>query len=307
MTSDSARKRVLISGVTGFVGKRLARGLHEVGWEVWGLGRDAAKVSAALPLLAGALDWSSLSTGDGLRSFEAVVHLAGESVAGLWTAGKRERIERSRLESTRALVDAMAASEPRPRVFVCASAVGYYGSPERDEPLAEDHAPGEGFLANVCVGWEREAARAEASGVRVVRVRIGLVLGPEGGTLGAMLPAFKAGLGGPIGSGAQRWPWVHVEDLVGLMLRALEDEAWSGAYNAVAPGVVTQAEFAKALARRLRRPAFLPAPAFALKTVLGDFATEMLVSRRVVPRRTLEAGYRFRFPDLEPALEDLLG
>ncbi len=302
-------QRVLISGVTGFVGQRLGAALREAGWEVWGLGRSPEKARRSLPFLTDALSWSSLS-GEGrgrLREVDALVHLAGESVAGLWTSGKRERIERSRIESTRTLVEAMRAVEPRPKVFLSASAVGYYGSPSGDEPLTEDHPPGEGFLADVCKGWEREAVKAEDAGVRVVLVRIGLVLGPEGGTLGAMLPAFKAGLGGRIGSGKQLWPWVHIDDLVAMSQRALEDASWSGPYNGVAPGIVPQGEFAKALARQVHRPAFLPAPAFALKSVLGDFASEMLVSRRVVPQRAEQAGFRFRHPELEPALADLLG
>jgi uncharacterized protein (TIGR01777 family) len=299
----------LISGVTGFVGRRLGAALSQAGWEVWGLGRDPAKARTGVPFLTGAIAWSSLGAEgkDRLREMDAVVHLAGESVAGLWTSAKRARIERSRIDSTRALVDALIAVEPRPRVLLSASAVGYYGTPKGDEPLAEDHAPGEGFLADVCRGWEREAERAEEADVRVVLLRIGLVLGPEGGTLGAMLPAFKAGLGGRIGSGKQLWPWIHIDDLVGMSQRALEDPRWSGPYNGVAPGVVTQGDFAKALAKQVHRPAFLPAPAFALKSVLGDFASEMLVSRRVVPQRAQEVGFRFRHPELQPALSDLLG
>lgn len=297
--------RVLISGVTGFVGRRLGATLRDAGWEVWGLGRDPNAMPA---LVSRAMSWSSLTEDrDALREVDAVVHLAGESVAGLWTSARRARIEQSRIESTRALVDALAAATPRPRVLVSASAVGYYGTPESDSiELTEDRPPGTGFLADVCAGWEREARRAEELGVAVVRLRIGLVLGRSGGTLAAMLPAFKAGLGGRIGSGRQLWPWIHEDDLVALCEQALDDPSFAGPYNAVAPGIVPQSDFAKALARRLRRPAFLPVPAFALEAVLGDFATEMLVSRRVVPARALEAGFSFRFPDLESALADLV-
>ena len=237
---------------------------------------------------------------------DAVVHLAGESVAGLWTADKRRRIEESRQRGTRALVRAMAAVEPRPKVLVSASAVGYYGDPGEGE-VTEAHPPGDGFLAGVCREWEEEAERATEAGQRVVRLRIGLVLGAEGGTLGAMLPAFKAGLGGKIGSGRQLWPWIRVDDLVSLIRRALDDESFAGVYNAVAPSPVPQRELAKELASILHRPAFLPAPAFALRAVLGDFADEMLLSREVVPRRALDAGFAFRFPELGPALRDLLG
>lgn len=303
-------EHVLITGATGFIGKRLAASLHGDGRSVRALARDAERAKASVRELDDAFAWSALddARGEVLRDVRAVVHLAGESVAGLWTADRRRRIEESRVKTTRALVDAIAKADPRPRVLVSASAVGYYGDPaDHDREITEEHAPGEGFLARVCVQWEREAERAEQAGVRVVRLRIGLVLGPEGGTLGAMLPAYKAGLGGKLGSGRQLWPWIHVDDLVALFRRAIEDETFSGAYNAVSPHPMRQVDIAKTLASILHRPAFLPAPAFALKGVLGDFANEMLVSRRVVPRRALDAGFVFQHPDLEPALRDLLG
>jgi len=290
--------RALITGVTGFVGMRLGAALHAEGWEVHGVARDPARAREKAPFLSSALVWDALD----LEGFDAVVHLAGEPVAGLWTAAKRDRIHSSRVDTTRALVEAMR--EARPEVLVCASAVGYYGEPP-DREIAEDDPPGDGFLADVCRSWEREAERAEELGVRVVRMRIGLVMGKEGGTLAAMLPAFKAGLGGRLGSGRQWWPWIHIDDLVALIREAIVSP-WSGAYNATAPSPVTQKDFAKALGRVLHRPALIPTPAFALELALGDFGREVLASRRVVPRRALDQGFVFRFPELEPALGELL-
>lgn len=300
--------RVLITGATGFVGKRLGASMRERGFEVTVVTRDPARATKALAFAGRAVPWSAVEDGSAFEGVDAVVHLAGEPVAGLWTAKKRERIERSRVEGTRRLVDGMRARAPeRPRVLVSASAVGYYGEPDPRAPITESHPPGEGFLARVCVGWEREAERAEELGVRVVRLRIGLVMGEGGGPLGPMLPAFKAGLGGKLGPGTQLWSWIHEADLVRMIERAIDDPAWSGAYNAVAPEPVEQARFARTLASILRRPAFLPAPAFAIRSVLGDFANETLVSRRVVPERALAAGFEFRFPEIEAALRDVLG
>jgi uncharacterized protein (TIGR01777 family) len=254
-----------------------------------------------MPQLSGAI-----RPGEPLPNVHAIVHLAGESVAGLWTKKKKKRIAESRIEGTRRLVEAIERADPRPSVLVSASAVGYYGSPANDAEISEEAEKGEGFLAEVCIGWEREAERAEAFGVRVVRLRIGLVLGIEGGTLGAMLPAFNAGAGGRIGPGTQIWPWIHIDDLVSLIRRAIDEPSFTGVYNAVAPEPVPQSEFATTLASLLHRPAFLPAPSFVLRTLFGGFGEEMLVSRRVVPRRALEAGFTFAHPTLEPALRDLL-
>jgi uncharacterized protein (TIGR01777 family) len=289
---------VLITGVTGFVGAHLAASLQKDGIEVAGLARDPSRSSEV-----------KLYGWDDPRAFadtNAIVHLAGESVAGLWTAKRKERIEKSRTERTRTLVDAIAKLDRRPDVLVSASAVGYYGDPNDDRPIDEDRPRGEGFLADVCDAWEREAIRAESLGVRVVRVRISLVLGKGGGTLGAMLPSFKLGAGGRIGSGEQLWPWIHEDDLVRMIRRAIDDPSWSGAYNAAAPEPVKQITFAKTLASILHRPSFMPAPAFAIKAILGDFASEILVSRNVVPKRAIEAGFTFDFGSLEPALRDLV-
>ncbi len=299
---------VLITGATGFVGQRLSRSLVEEGLRVVALSRDPARAKASMPELNDAFEWHGDDRPPPPASVavRAVVHLAGETVAGRWTAKKRRAVEQSRVEGTRAIVDAIGAAPFRPNVLISASAVGYYGDPGSDREITEEHAPGKDFLSQVCIGWEREAMRARELGVRVVCMRIGLVLGKEGGPLGGMLPAFKVGLGGRMGSGTQFWPWVHIEDVVRFAQTAIDDERYSGVYNLVAPEAVTQAQFAKTLASILKRPAFLPAPAFALKALLGSFSDELLVSRNVVPRRAIDAGFEFRFPKLEPALRDLL-
>ncbi len=293
-------ERVLITGVTGFVGRALAEALAGEGWEVHGVSRDPLGARAAVPALAAARRPDDVD-GALLTDFTAVVHLAGEPVAGRWTQAKKRRIEDSRVDGTRAIVDAIEAADPRPEVLVSASAMGFYG-PRGEDELTEQEPPGDDFLAQVCVGWEREAMRAEGLGVRVVTPRIGLVLGPGGGALEAMLPLFKAGLGGRIGSGRQWWSWIHLDDLVRLIVSALKDDAMRGAYNAVAPEPIRQADFAKVLAKVLGRPAFVPAPAFALKAITGGFASELLASRRLLPTRARQAGFGFRHGDLEAAL-----
>ena len=299
-------QRILITGVTGFVGAPLAARLHETGHTLVGLSRNAVKARAKVPSLECAHDLDGARGGvsdDALHGVDAVVHLAGEPVAGRWTPEKRHKIESSRVEGTRRIVDAIERADPRPRTLICASAIGYYGD-RGEETLTESSEPGDDFLARVCKGWEAEARRAGALGVRVVRLRIGLVMGDGGGALDAMLPLFKAGLGGRLGDGQQWWPWIHRDDVVGLVVHALETQTMQGVYNAVAPEPVRQGEFAKTLAEVLHRPAVVPAPAFAIKTVLGGFADELLASRRVVPERTLESGFAYRHTSLEEALRE---
>jgi uncharacterized protein (TIGR01777 family) len=237
---------------------------------------------------------------------DAVVHLAGETIAGRWTPEKKKRIYESRVQGTHRLVDAISTLDERPKVLISASAVGYYDD-RGDDVLTEDAPPGGGFLSRVCRDWEREAQRAEELGLRVVRLRFGIVLGPGGGALQTMLPLFKLGLGGPLGSGRQWWSWVHRDDVVGLIELALKNEELSGPANATAPNPIRQREFAKTLGRVLKRPAVLPAPAFALKLTLGEFANELLASTRAIPKRAQELGYRFEYAELEGALCQILG
>lgn len=274
---------VVVTGASGLIGRRLMKALAEDGHTV-------------RPLSVRTGNWEAL---DGM---DAVVHLAGEPVAQRWTEDVKRRIRESRVAGTENLVRAMSQIETGPRVLVCASAIGYYGD-RGDEVLTEDSAPGTGFLPEVCVAWEKAAQAAEAFGVRVVRVRIGVVLDAAAGALAKMLPPFRMGLGGRVGSGRQWMSWIHVEDLVGLIRFALAEQV-RGAINGVAPNPVTNAEFTKALGAELHRPAIFPVPGLALRAVFGEMAEVLMGSQRVLPKAA--AGYPFRFPLLEPALAELL-
>ncbi len=302
--------RVLVTGATGFVGRLLVPALVGAGHEVVVVSRDPVRVKTLLPEVSEAHAWApraERAPADAVR-VDGVIHLLGENVAGRWTASKRERIYGSRKEGTRNLVEAIAAlpAEERPRVLVSASAVGYYGERGESE-ITEETEPGTDFLADVCRDWEAEAVVAESLGVRVVRMRMPLLLHPVGGALEQMLPFAKVGLGGPLGNGRQWWCWVSAADVVRFAVAAVGEERFAGAYNLCAPTPVRQKEFAATLGRVLGRPAFLPAPTFVLKTVLGAFSVEVLGSKRQVPARLLAMGWEFRDPELEPALRRMLG
>lgn len=298
---------VLITGATGFIGSQLVQRLQTAGHRPSVLTRDPERARAKLPGIAAAHPWSPLEgppPAEALRNVDAVVHLAGEPVNGRWTEAKKRAIRDSRVVGTRNLVAAIGAAETPPSVLVSGSAIGFYGD-RGDERLTEESAPGDDFLADTCKAWEAEADRAREHGVRVRKLRTGIVLEPGGGALDQMLLPARLGLSGPLGSGRQWWSWVHMDDEIGLIEHALTVEG-SGPLNATAPEPVRQKEFAKTLGRVLGRPAFLPAPAFALKVVLGGFAVELLSSKRVLPEATQASGYRFRHPELEEALRDLL-
>ena len=301
--------RVTVTGATGLIGPRLVAALVERGDEVTVLSRDPERAHRAL---AGtrAVRWAdpeaSPAPAEALTGRDAVVHLAGEPVAQRWSDAAKERIRSSRELGTRNVVAGLAAVEDRPRVLVSASGVGYYG-PHGDEAVPESTPPGDDFLAGVCVIWEREAAAAEAHGVRVVSVRTGVVLDKQGGALEKMLTPFKLGVGGPVAGGRQWMPWVHLDDVVGIYLRAIDDGAWSGAVNATAPAAVTNREFSKALGRVLHRPALAPVPAFAIRVLYGEMSEIVTTGQRAVPERTDALGYEFRHAALEPALRDALG
>jgi len=296
--------KVTVSGASGLIGRRLLKTLAAEGHAVDALSRHAG---TNMPRDVKVWPWDpspGLPPEGALRDADAVIHLAGEAVAQRWTAEARRRIRESRVAGTRNLVEAIAKLERRPAVLVSSSAIGYYGS-RGDETLTEDSAPGSDFLAEVCAAWEREAVAAEALGVRVVRVRTGVVLDARGGALARMLPPFRFGLGGRLGNGRQWMSWIHAADLAALMAFALSHPV-SGAMNGVAPEPVRNAEFTRALAGALRRPAIFPVPPFALRLAFGEMAGMLLASQRVAPQTAERAGYSFRFRELQPALEDAL-
>jgi len=292
---------VLVTGGTGFVGKTLVDLLRARGARVTILTRDPNRRHSARPEVAYAA-WPV-----DVSQFDAVVNLAGAGILDRrWTPAYKAELRASRIDLTRRLVEAIGASKVRPRVLVSASAVGYYGDRD-EESLPESAAPARDFLGQMCVDWEAEANAAARHGVRVVTVRIGLVLGRDGGALKQMRPLFRLGLGGPLGSGRAWFPWIHVNDLAALFLHAIDHEQVSGALNGVAPGIVRNRDYARTLGRVLSRPAFLPAPTFALKLLLGEVGGMLTASQRAIPERTRQTGYGFLFPELEPALENLLG
>jgi hypothetical protein len=245
---------------------------------------------------------------DALDGIDAVVHLAGENIAsGRWTPERKRRIHESRAHGTRVLAEALAALPRPPRVFVSASAIGLYGD-RGDDTLDESSPAGEGFLADVCRAWEAASASLEQAGTRVVHLRFGVVLTPAGGALAQMLPPFRVGLGGPVGSGAQWTSWIGIDDLLGAIHHALVTDALAGPVNAVAPAPVRNRELAAAIGRTLHRPALVPVPAVALRLALGELADALLLSgARVHPTRLDATGYRFRTPDIDGALAHLLG
>jgi uncharacterized protein (TIGR01777 family) len=242
-----------------------------------------------------------------VSGFDAVLHLAGESVVGRWTGEKKKAIRESRVQGTRNLASALAQSEAKPRVLICASAVGFYGN-RGEEVLSEESPSGEGFLPEVCREWEDATRIAAEAGIRTVNIRIGLVLSAKGGALAKMLTPFKLGLGGRIGSGRQWWSWIHVDDIVGGVHHAMRTEALAGPVNLVAQNAVRNAEFTKVLASVLRRPAIFPVPEFAVRLAFGVQAAEemLLASQRIEPGKLTANGYAFRFRELRAALEDLL-
>jgi hypothetical protein len=298
--------QAVVTGATGLIGRAL---IHQIGSRVTVLSRDDGR---AQRLLGGVQihRWApevGPAPVAALRGADVVFNLAGEPAAeGRWTAEKKRRIRDSRVVGTRHLVQGLAALDERPRVLVAASAVGYYGD-RGDELLDERSSPGQGFLADVCIDWEREAMAAERLGIRVVCVRIGLVMSTAGGALAKMLPPFRLGAGGRLGSGRQWMPWIHIDDLVGILLHAGRSEALRGPVNGVAPAPVTNAAFTLALARAVRRPAVLPMPAFALNVAFGEMSGMLMASQRVMPTAALRSGYAFSHPDLGEALASLLG
>jgi len=296
---------IAITGATGFIGSPLTRALLEAGHAVHALGR---KRPANLPESVKFFEWRSTQeepARESLAGVDAVIHLAGESVAQRWTPEAKKRIRGSRADGTRHLVNALSTESRRPQVLICASATGYYGS-RGDQVLIEQSSPGDDFLAQVVLEWEKAATLAEALGIRVVRMRFGMVLGKDGGALRKMLPPFRFGVGGRLGSGRQWLSWIHIDYLTSLILFALTNTGVYGAVNATAPQPVTNADFTRELARALHRPAIFPVPELALKLLFGEMASMLLASQRVIPEAAKNAGFQFQYPKLGPALQRLV-
>jgi uncharacterized protein (TIGR01777 family) len=302
--------RVAVTGATGNIGSALARELLDRGDEVVALTRDPAAAREKLGERVSAIRWANPAAepapADALSGCDAVVHLLGEPVDQRWSEEAKERIRSSRVYGTRYLVAGLREASPRPSVLVSQSATGWYG-PHGDDPVDESEPAGDGFLARVVQDWEGEARAAEELGLRVALMRTGVVLSESGGALGKMITPFKLGVGGPVAGGKQYVPWVHMDDVVGGMICALEDERVRGPVNLAAPEPATNREFSNALGHVLRRPTFMPVPGFALKAMYGEMSSIVTTGARVVPGRLAEIGYRFRRPGLEDALRAATG
>ena len=299
--------RVLITGVTGYLGRNLCQSLTEAWHQVVGTSRNPA--SANVPGLLQTYAWEPATQplpAEALDGVDAIVHLVGERVVGRWTAAKKRKLYDSRVESARNIVRGIASVSQRPKVFVGGSAVGYYGD-RGEQELTEANGQGEDFLAGLTADWEQAANGAEALGVRVVNSRTGLVVGAAAPFLKPMLLQNRLFASGPLGSGKQWWPWVHLADFVGATRFALENETLRGPMNVTSPNPARQRDFAKTLARILGRPSIAWAPAIAIRLVLGEMANEVLTSKRVLPAVLRDAGYEFRYEDLESALREALG
>ena len=296
--------RVFIVGGTGFVGVNLANRLRSRGDEVTVLGHLPGRPRGLDPAVAVVVGDATVAGAwqERVAGHETVVNLAGASIFTRWTEESKKIIHSSRILTTRNVVAALPSTGGV--LLVSTSAVGYYGF-HGDEELGEDAGPGDDFLARLCVDWETEALRARERGARVAIARFGIVLGPGGGVLGQMAPLFRAFVGGPLGSGRQWFSWIHVEDLFGALVHLVGRQQSSGPYNFTAPEPVTNRTLTRELGRVLHRPAFLPAPGFAVRLALGEFGDVLLRGQRVLPRRLLAEGFRFAHPDFAAALEDL--
>ena len=298
--------RVTVTGATGRIGRRLVAALKDRGDEVTALSRDPDKAGAQLGVEAFAWNLKEdAAPKEALAGRDAIVHLAGEDVGQRWSKQVKAEILDSRERGTRNLVHTIFDTKPRPKALVCASASGYYGA-HGDEIVDESAAPGRDWLAEVVARWERQAETAKI-GTRTVMVRTGIVLDASGGALEKMLPYFKAGVGGPIGGGKQYMPWIHLDDLVGLYVAAIDNPTFQGPLNASAPEPVTNKDFARALGRALKRPAVAPVPGLTVKLLYGEMSQIVLKGVRMVPGRAAELGYEFKHPDLDEALRDTLG
>ncbi len=304
--------KIVVTGGTGFVGRSVVRALLARGDEVTVFGRSASSIERKFADAGGpvrAVAWQPMEQGEWQREVDgqdAIVHLAGEQAVGKrWNEKVKQRILKSRTLSTGNLVKAIKKAADKPSVFVCASAVGYYG--DTDEACDETTEPGDDFLALVCLGWEAATKAAEDSGVRVVNARLGIVLGPDGGPLEEMAKPFRAFVGGPIGSGKQYVSWVHIDDVVGMILRGIDDDTVRGPVNVAAPNAVTNAELSKAIGAALGRPSFMPVPEFALRLRFGEGADPLVTGQRAIPAKMQELGFAFSYTDVRAAVAQALG
>jgi uncharacterized protein len=303
--------KVAIAGATGFVGSRLVERLHAEGHQIIVLARNPERAVRLFPKTAFSnveiVPYTPLASGDWQQSLagcDGVVNLAGEPISERWTAAHKQGIMDSRKIGTQKLVEAIAQANPKPQVLVNASAIGYYGTSETTS-FDETSASGNDFLAEVCKAWETEAEAVKTSGVRLVILRLGIVLG-MGGAIAKMLTPFKLFAGGPIGSGKQWFSWIHRDDLVSLMLQALTQPTMAGTYNATAPNPVRMADFCTTMGQVMNRPSWLPVPAFAIEALLGDGAVVVLEGQQVLPKRTQESGFQYQYPTAKSALEEVL-
>ncbi|MHC4497212.1 MAG: TIGR01777 family oxidoreductase [Planctomycetota bacterium] len=299
--------RVVIAGATGFIGRALCRALHK-DYEIIALSRDATRASKSLGELAKVVEWDGRTTGSWLRHANkafAIINLAGENIAsGRWTESKKAGILRSRLDSTRAVIEAIKQVEKKPTVAIQASAIGYYGS-RQDEQLDETSTPGKGFLAKVCQRIESSAEQIEPLGARCVVIRTGVVLGRDGGAFEKLVKPFRFYLGGHLGSGRQWFSWIHLEDEVTAIKFLLENENLKGVFNLTAPQPVTMKEFCKILGKVMHRPSWLKVPAFAARMAFGEMADEMLLSgQKILPKRLLNTNFNFKHTDVKKALNE---
>ncbi len=294
--------RVLVTGGTGFIGGALCRRLADAQYSLVVLSRNPARVRPP------ALGIAALDEVAGGAPFDAVINLAGEPIArGRWTSAQRSRIRDSRIAFTETLVDWVCRRQAQPSVWINASAVGFYGIAEVDDEVVEADGGDDSFSSGLCRAWEQSVSRLAAHGVRICLLRLGVVLGADGGALDRMLPAFRLGLGGRLGSGRQWMPWIHRDDVLDIIERCLTDPTLAGPINCVAPEAVTNATFTRALGAALRRPTPAHMPAWMVRLLFGQMGEELLLhGRRVVPQRLLAAGYPFRFPELAPALRAVL-
>jgi uncharacterized protein len=298
--------RVLVSGVSGLIGSALIPSLESSGAGIVRLARAESAPNRSSRTETVLWDPSQPLAPETVSGFDAVIHLAGESIAGRWNAAKKQNIRDSRVIGTRNLAEALAQAKSKPRVFVCGSAIGYYGN-RGDEVLRENSTAGTGFLADVCRDWEAAAQPASKAGIRTVHLRTGIVLSAKGGALAKMLTPFKLGVGGRIGDGRQWMSWIDIEDMIGAIHNILKSDLLQGPVNMVAPKPVTNAEFTQTLASVLSRPAILPVPEFAVKAAFGEMGEALLLgSQRVEPARLVGTGYPFRFRELRESLKNVL-